>query len=411
MNNERKNSSKGHILVVDDAPANLRLLVEILSDYGYRVRPAVNGSLALSGARAIAPDVILLDINLPDMSGYEICQQLKADEKTRDIPVIFISALDDVFDKVKAFGVGGVDYITKPFQIDEVLARVQAHLAIRILQRTLQEKNEQLTQTLEQLKLTQAQLIESEKMIALGTLVAGIAHEINTPLGSGIMAASILANETKSFAADCEKGSIKKSTLKNYVEVALESSEILLANLNRAGELVQSFKQVAVDQVSLEKRRFSVKKYLEETLLSLDPHLKQAKHSLTVKGDDMIIMDSYPGALSQVATNLLMNSIAHAYQPEERGQLCFEVRRNPQRAIIVYSDDGCGIPPENLGKIFDPFFTTARSRGGSGLGLHIVYNLVTQKLKGTIRCQSQIGAGTQFILDLPLEIIPPPAGT
>lgn len=405
MNNQPTNGNKGNILIVDDNPTNLRLLVEMLTNKGYKVRPVRNGQLALLGAQTSTPDLILLDIKMPEIDGYEMCRCLKANELTRDIPVIFISGLDDVLDKMKAFSVGGVDYITKPFYIEEVFARIEAHLAIRYLQKSLQQKNQELANTLEQLKTTQAQLIELEKMAALGSLVAGVAHEINTPLGSGIMAASILANETQSFLASYEQGHLKKSDLKIYLDIAIESSDLIVSNLNRAGELVQSFKQVAVDQTSLEKRIFNVKKYLEEIAISLDPQLRLTKHTLTINGDDTITIDSYPGAFSQIVTNLVMNSIAHAYPPEAQGHLCLDLMRHQDKAIIQYADDGCGIAGENLSKIFEPFFTTARNRGGSGLGLHIVYNLVTQKLKGTIRCESQVGLGTKFILTLPLEIL------
>lgn len=183
MNNDT-NTNNGNILVVDDTPANLRLLAGILNGKGYKVRPVPNGELALSAARGLPPDLILLDIMMPEMNGYEVCQKIKADERTRDIPVIFISAINDVLDKVKAFAVGGVDYITKPFQVEEVLVRVETHLAMCKLQNKLKQKNEELTVALAQLKETQNHLVQSEKMAALGQLIAGIAHEINTPLGA-----------------------------------------------------------------------------------------------------------------------------------------------------------------------------------------------------------------------------------
>lgn len=173
-----------NILVVDDTPDSLRLLVGILTEQGYRVRAAPNGRLALSAAQKMPPDLILLDINMPEIDGYEVCRQLKADARTCDVPVIFLSAWSDVFDKVKAFSVGGVDYITKPFQIEEAIARIRTHLTICSLRSTLQQKNDDLTRTLNELKATQSQLIQAEKMAALGQLVANVAHEINTPLGA-----------------------------------------------------------------------------------------------------------------------------------------------------------------------------------------------------------------------------------
>ncbi|MCB0210085.1 MAG: hybrid sensor histidine kinase/response regulator [Anaerolineae bacterium] len=406
------------ILVVDDTRANLRLLVEILSKQGYHVRPATNGDRALAAAQADPPDLILLDIMMPDPDGYEVCSQLKAHEQTRQIPIIFLSALNEVFDKVKAFSVGGVDYITKPFQVEEILARVETHLALRQLQKHLETKNQQLEQeiterqranealqqALQELKATQAQLIESEKMAALGGLVAGVAHEINNPVGFGITAASVLEDETKALLKIYKADNLTRSDLAGYLETAQESSQLILRNLQQAAELIKNFKQVAVDQTSLEKRTFNLKHYLEDTVYNLKPKLKKTTHTLSVNGDETITMISYPGAIAQIATNLVMNSITHAYPDEKAGKLHFDVSQNQGRVTIHYADDGAGIPTENLPQIFDPFFTTARNRGGSGLGLHIVYNLVTQKLQGHIRCESTLGEGTHFILDLPSQL-------
>ncbi len=288
----------------------------------------------------------------------------------------------------------------------DITARKQAETLLAEYNRTLEtqvsQRTQELSQALENLKATQKQLIESEKMAALGGLVAGVAHEINTPLGNGITAASTLAHETQLFVSAFEQGKLKKSALTAYLDIAAESSDLILSNLQRAGELIKSFKQVAVDQTNLEKRCFKLKIYLDEVLLSLKPKLKRTPHQVTVQGGEDISLESYPGALSQVVTNLVLNSILHGYKNTEAGHLQFDITLSCDRVIIQYSDDGCGIPPEHLNKIFEPFFTTARDRGGSGLGLHIVYNLVTQTLKGTIHCDSQVGYGTTFTLGLPL---------
>ena len=267
----------------------------------------------------------------------------------------------------------------------------------------LAKRTQELSTALDHLKTTQRQLVESEKMASLGGLVAGVAHEINTPIGIAVTAASTLADRTTDAATAYDNKQLKGSALKTYFNLAKTSSNLVLNNLNRASELIQSFKQVAVDQSNLDKRSFAVKKYIQDILINLKSHLKKTPHQITVNGDEQISINSYPGAFSQIMTNLVMNSVRHAYPKGEAGNLHFELKWDSERLMIEYSDDGCGIPPENLAKIFEPFFTTARAQGGTGLGLHIVFNLVTQKLNGTIRCESLKGQGTTFFIEIPNE--------
>ncbi|MEL7477047.1 MAG: HAMP domain-containing sensor histidine kinase, partial [Cyanobacteria bacterium J06555_12] len=269
------------------------------------------------------------------------------------------------------------------------------------LEQKVEERTEELRRTLQELEITQAELVRTEKLASLGELVAGVAHEINTPLGNAILAASVLEQETHGFKQVFDSGAVKKSNLTHYLNVAVDSSRLVLNNLQRAADIIQNFKQVAIDRTNLESRVFKVVDYLDSIAVSLEPQWKKAKHHLLVDGDRDIVMEGCPGVLSQVVTNLVMNSIVHAYDPGERGHLVLHVTQVGDRIHVSYSDDGRGIAAELQEKVFDPFFTTARDRGGSGLGLNIVHNIVTQSLQGTLRCKSVLGQGTTFVLDLP----------
>ena len=221
-------------------------------------------------------------------------------------------------------------------------------------------------------------------MAALGGLVAGIAHEINTPVGISVTAASHLQNRTQQFSSDVASGKIKKSELDAFLGTARESSDLILSNLDRAAEIISSFKKVAVDQSNEERRRFDVKSYVEEIVLSLRPETKRTEIDVVVDCPEGIVLDSYPGAFSQIVTNFIMNSLLHAYEDGDRGTIRLSIRERDDWLVFTYSDDGKGIPAGLVNKIFDPFFTTKRNQGGSGLGLHIVYNIVTQRLKGML---------------------------
>ncbi|MEG4404793.1 ATP-binding sensor histidine kinase [Microcoleus sp. MON2_D5] len=272
------------------------------------------------------------------------------------------------------------------------------------LENLVQQRTSELSQTLEDLKSAQNKLVESEKMAALGGLVAGVAHEINTPIGIGITAASLLAEKATKFFEVYSNGQIKRSELEKFLDTAMQSSNMILSNLTRAADLIHSFKEVAVDQSSELKRTFNVKNYLEEILTSLTAKLRRTKHKIHIKCDENIVVDSYPGVVCQIVTNLVLNSLIHAYDGEDEGVLAFDFKLEGDRLIFEYADNGKGIDPENLSKIFEPFFTTKRGQGGTGLGLHIIYNLVTQKLKGTINCTSQVNKGTKFMIEFPAKM-------
>lgn len=293
--------------------------------------------------------------------------------------------------------------ITAQRENEATILRMNEGLELRVRERTsqLEAANRELTATLEQLTHAHKQLVESEKMASLGGLVAGVAHEINTPVGIGVTAASHLEAKTKALLDEYKAGGLKRARLEEYLNVCDESTRMILSNLKRAAELIRSFKQVAVDRSTEDRRSFKLHGYLDEVLLSLRPHLKKTEHEVVVDCDPELTMDSFPGALSQVITNLVMNSLVHAFDPGQAGRIGIGAKLKDGMVELIYVDNGKGIAPEHLDKIFEPFYTTRRGRGGTGLGLHILYNLVTQQLHGQVRCESVLGQGTTFTLLLP----------
>ncbi|TCL70057.1 histidine kinase/DNA gyrase B/HSP90-like ATPase [Hydrogenispora ethanolica] len=283
--------------------------------------------------------------------------------------------------------------------MNEELIHTNEQLLIEVEER--QKAEQELTEAIEWLKAMQSHLIQSEKLAALGGLVAGVAHEINTPVGVGVTAASHLKQVTERFLDLCRNGAPRRRDLVEYLEDLDEASDIILKNFRRASGLIQSFKQVSVDQSSETRRVFQVRRYLGEILLSMNPRLKKTRHAITVECDDGLEIDGYPGAFAQIVTNLVMNSLNHAYGPDEAGRIRIAVSREAAGIQMVYSDDGRGIDEAVIGRIFDPFFTTRRGTGGTGLGLFVVYNIVTQRFGGTIQCASQPGRGATFHITLP----------
>ncbi len=295
---------------------------------------------------------------------------------------------------------GVVRDISERKKQEELLRRLNSNLAEEVKERT--RINDSLQQTLEELRTTQEHLIQSEKMASLGGMVAGVAHEINTPLGVGITASSVLATHTRQFLAKIDKGDVPESAYTQYAMIASESVKMLEANLQRAAELVKSFKQIAVDQTSRQKRRFCVKELIDETLMSLQPKLKRCRLKIETEYEDFFVI-GHAGSFTQIMTNFIMNSIFHAYEDGEEGTLRICSHLEGNSLVLIYSDDGKGMDEEQQKKIFEPFFTTKRGAGGTGLGMHIVYNLVHQEAGGAIQVRSAPGEGTEFTVRLPVE--------
>jgi PAS domain S-box-containing protein len=678
------------ILVVDDTPANLRLLTRILAEQGYQVRPALNGVLALRSAAVKAPDLVLLDVRMPELDGYAVCQRLKADPRTQSAPVIFVSALNEIADKIRGFAVGGVDYITKPFEPAEVLARVKTHLELRSLQqgleqrveartaelaqahRALQTSGERLRRVIEatsdgvwdwnlqtgavffsdrwytmldyapgefaasyahwrdrvhsddlgrveaavqahlaghsselsieyrmrakrgvwhwlnsrgkvvewdaagyplrivgtnvditerkqveqrlleserkyrelvenansiilrwnrqgeiifinefglkffgyseeellgqhvvgtivpwnessgrdlhplmeeiclyperfernvnenlrrngervwvawtnkavlgdqgqvveifsvgsdvtekrqaeqeleryrdhleelvaertaELRQAMNQLVQVEKLAALGHLVAGVAHELNTPLGNTRTIASTLGEDVRVFTAAVQSGALRRSQVDAFISRSWEAVDLLERNTARAADLISHFKQVAVDQTSARRRRFHLRQTVAELLTTLQPQLKSTAHRIELDIPSDLELDSYPGPLEQALANLVENSLTHGFTGVEAGVIRIHAALlDATQVRIDYADNGVGIPETILHRIFEPFFTTRLGSGGSGLGLSIVHNLVSGVLGGAIQAESIPSHGSQFTLTLP-RIAPSP---
>jgi len=249
----------------------------------------------------------------------------------------------------------------------------------------------------------QSKLIESEKQAALGAMMAGISHEINTPIGLGVTSITYLASVHDKVQTAFDDNSLKKSELETYLASSFEVIESIECNLVNAAELINSFKKMAINQLSDEVTVFNMRECIESVLTSLRHRLKRTKHKIDVVCDNSMMLRSNPGAFSQIFTNFIMNSIIHGFEDIEEGNITIEVTRLDNKLLVKYSDDGCGMSKEHIEKIFDPFFTTKKDSGGSGLGMGVVASLVKQSLDGEITCESEIGKGMTFVMAFPLE--------
>ncbi|WP_286234943.1 GAF domain-containing sensor histidine kinase [Thalassotalea sediminis] len=269
--------------------------------------------------------------------------------------------------------------------------------------RLLEQKNKQLTSTIDNLKKTRQELVQREKMASLGGLVAGIAHEINTPLGICVTGVSHLMEEFKYIKHSYEQQTLSEDDLVEFFDELEQGLKILETNTNRGALLVKSFKQVAVDQSSNKSRDINIKNYLGEILLSLKPKLKRVKHEVIIDCPDNINITTNAGALSQILSNLILNSLIHGFEDKEHGRIKISVQDKPKVINLHYADDGKGLTSEQVDCLFEPFFTTKRGEGGSGLGTHLIYNLV-QSLNGKIKVKSELGKGLAYLISLPKSL-------
>ncbi len=400
-----------NVILVDDTPANLRLLSELLKKQGYEIRAFVSGVLALEAVANDPPDLIILDINMPEMNGYEVCERLKASDTLRDIPIIFISALDETSDKIKGFNAGGVDYITKPFQAEEVYARVKTHLELCRLRKELQkhnqileikvqertseylEANEKLKKEIEERIRLEKELIQSQKMEAIGRLAGGVAHDFNNLL---------------MVIGSCSDFALKR-----------------LAQDDPVRQEIEEIKNAGVRATSLTRQllAFSRRQVTQPQILNMNELIEGMCNMLyRLIGEDIeLIINLYPsirpikadpGQLEQILLNLAVNSrdampkggsltIETASVYLDENEVFKYVDNQPGTYIMLaVSDTGCGIPPFIQEKIFDPFFTTKEPGKGTGLGLSTVFGIVTQN-EGIIKVASETDRGTTFRIFLP----------
>lgn len=253
------------------------------------------------------------------------------------------------------------------------------------------------------LRLQQQRLDEREKMASLGTLVAGVAHEINTPLGIGVTTSTYMQKINSECRKSLVEGKFTKQDLLEYMSTMNESLDLLQFNLERGSNIIQSFKKIAVNQTSEKSEVFNVKQYVQDIVTSLIHEYKNTGHHIEVECEEELTIKSYPGAFAQILTNFIMNSLAHAFNEKENGKILITASKQKNNFILVYEDDGCGLDEEQKKLIFTPFYTTNKQQGGSGLGLSIVYNLVTQKLNGKIEVESEKGKGVRFIIVMQLQ--------
>ena len=402
---------KSLILIVDDNINNVKILSDVMQMQGHHVSTAGNGENALSQLKVICPDLILLDIMMPDMDGFEVCQRLKSGYKTKDIPVIFMTALADTADKIKGFKLGAVDYITKPFQQEEVVARVNVQLELRNLSR--------------QLQISQFKLMQAEKISSLGQLVAGIAHEVKNPVGfiagnlehtaNYVQDLISLLKLYQKYLPDTPEEIIRKND-EIDLDFLLEDLPKMITSMNlgvdRISDIMQSLR-IFSRKDATQRKSEDIHEGIDTTLMILSHRLKaneiHPEIEVIKKYGNLPEIECFPGQLNQVFMNLLANAI-DVFEEKAQSDKYFipqirittELIDNSSLKIRI-SDNGYGMCEEVKSKLFDAFFTTKPEGKGTGLGLSISYQIIAEIHGGTLECFSCEGEGTEFVIQIPIR--------
>ena len=379
--------------VMEEDPAKLKQLLQMWS----RSKSPLPGSITHKGCNN-TPVKYLCKGNAirPAQNGESAIIILHCTDKQQSTAVFL--TLNEKVEQLKR-------EIVERRKAEQEILSLNEGLEQRVRERTeeLQQLNSELNKSLDELKSAQDQLVRTERLASLGGMVAGVAHEVNTPVGVCVTAVTHLESQAMYYSRLYKEGTLTRQNFESLLNVATESSKIMRNNLERTADLVRSFKQLAVDQTSDKKRNINMKNYIEELMISLKPFFRGLHHRFELVCPDDIDIISQPGAIAQIISNLISNTIVHGFEGVDEGSIKIEVERDNDKVLLHYCDNGQGVTKENLEHIFDPFFTTKRDNGGSGLGMSIVYNLVTNKLKGNIRVTSEPHQGIHFYFQLPVD--------
>ena len=314
----------------------------------------------------------------------------------------------DLDSEIKISGSSEIIQLSSSFSImkNKIKQNIN-NLEYKVEERTIEltQSNKELEEIITNLKITQDQLIESEKMASLGGLVAGVAHEINTPIGISLTGITHFLKINEDIQNKFENDEMTEKEFTNFLQLSKDIAQQINRNIERTAHLISSFKQVAVDQTNENMREFELIDYMNEVIYSLNNLIKKTNITVKITSNELININSYPGAYAQILTNLIINSINHAFNENEKGTINIKFFTDDNNINILYTDNGKGIKETDLTQIFDPFFTTNRDKGGTGLGLNIIYNIINSQLQGHINCTSQIGKGVKFSIKLPLVLM------